>query len=127
MNKAQAFIAMLKQFQFLLIAVGVVLVHLGLDHSVYYKYLEVASGSVVALGTAAWGFWSTIQNFRQAQAVGVQAGINLTVAGKALDSQGDVISRFGADAASTPPKPVTQATAATIVKEFAPAEIPPKS
>ena len=80
--------------------------------------LELGSAAVLFLGPAAWDVWSLIASIRKSKAQGVQAGINLVVAGKAVDSDGAPVSKIDPDA--TPPKPVTLASAAEIVKDFAP-------
>lgn len=121
MNQTQAFVAMLKQAQFLLIAAGAVMVHLGMDHTETYKVVMVASGSMTVVGTAVWGLWSSYQNFRKASAIGVQAGINLVVSGKALAADGTTV--IGINDGTTPPKLVTAATGQEIVKEFGPAKV----
>ena len=118
MNQTQAFMSMLKQAQFLLIAIGAVMVHLGLDHGETYKLVMVASGGGIVAATAAWGLWSSYQNFRKASAVGVQAGINLTVAGKALAADGKTV--VAENDGTTPPLAVTIATASEIIKDFSP-------
>ena len=118
MSQTQAFMSMLKQAQFLLIAVGAVMIHLGLDHGEAYKIITVAAGSGMVVGTAAWGLWSSYQNFRKASAIGVQAGINLTVSGKALAADGHTV--VSENDGTTPPLPVTLASAAQIVSSFGP-------
>lgn len=73
------------------------------------------------LGPLAWGLyanWQKSQQNKVTAAVGVQAGINLTLSGNAVDHDGNPISKFAADA--TPPKIVTVASAAQIVKDYAP-------
>lgn len=111
--------AFLSQLRVVLIILGSLLAEQGMDHTIVYKYLLVASGSVVVLGNALWALWASYSNWRKASAVGVQAGINLTASGQALSEAGEVISQFSS-AAATPPKPVTVATAAEIVANFGP-------
>lgn len=77
------------------------------------------AGSVA--GPMAWGLyvnWQKSQQVQVATAVGVQAGINMTVQGKALAEDGTVVSRIGQD--TTPVKPVTLATSPEIVANFGP-------
>ena len=83
------------------------------------------SGAIVSvLGAAAVMIWGYINGARteaaakQAVAIGVQSGINLTIAGKALANDGSVVSK---NDGSTPPKLVTEKTAADIVANFGPA------
>lgn len=52
------------------------------------------------------------------QAMAVQAGVNLTVSGEAVTTDGEKIVSLGSPSA-IPPKPVTPAAAAEIVKNFA--------
>lgn len=82
--------------------------------------IELAAGAVMIVGPAIWGVYSAVQKYRKVRAVGVQAGINLAVSGRALDANGNMISQFQASDATTPPKPVTLKTAAEIVKSFGP-------
>lgn len=81
--------------------------------------LELGSAAVLFLGPAGWDVWAGVWSIRKSKAVGVQAGINLTISGKTVDSKGDPISSFSPDA--SPPKPVTIASATEIVKDFGPA------
>lgn len=126
-NITASFMAMVKQIQFLLMIAGAVMVHLGMDHGNTYKYVMEASGSIIIVATGAWGFWCSFQNFWKSIAIGAQAGINMTVAGKAVTEDGSVISKFSAEADATPPKLVTQKSGAEIVAQFAPATAPAKS
>lgn len=73
------------------------------------------------LGPLAWGLyvnWQKSQQTKLATAIGVQAGISMTVQGKALDENGAVVSKIGPD--TTPVKLVTLATAPEIVANFGP-------
>jgi len=109
----------------LLLAIGVAMASAGLGSSKAYAYVMVAAGSVSAIGSAAWGVWTAIQRVRQKRqdmAKAVAAGINLVVAGQALTGQGKLIQVANPD--STPPKDVTEKSAAEIVKNFAPTEAP---
>lgn len=81
--------------------------------------IEIWSGLVLVVGPLVWDVWNAVQGLRKAKAVGVQAGINLTASGQAVDSEGNAISRYAPDA--TPPKPVTLESAAEIVKTYGPA------
>jgi len=74
------------------------------------------------LGPLAWGLyvnWQKSQQVKKVAAVGVQAGIALAASGDAIDSAGNPISRFAADA--TPPKQVTLTTAPEIIEKYGPA------
>ena len=65
------------------------------------------------IAVTAWGFFQSKVN----QARAVQAGVNMTVSGNALAADGKTVVE--ANDGSTPPLPVTTATAAQIVKKFA--------
>lgn len=75
--------------------------------------MSVLSGGLVMV----WGWVQSRGNTARA----VQAGINLTVAGKALAADGTTVVTKNNGA--TPPMPVTAATAAQIVKDFAPTQV----
>jgi hypothetical protein len=95
--------------------------HLKLSDPEYAVWLTATLISVlVGVATFVWGWFLTQIN----QAKAVQAGVNLTTSGNALAADGSVITKFQADSGSTPPKPVTVASAQQIVKDFAPATIP---
>lgn len=111
--------AFLTSVRALLLVLGGLLAEHGLEHSTYYSWVMIGAGAVMVVGPAIWGVWSSIVNWHKAAAVGVQAGINLTVSGNAVTDSGQVISR-NASADATPPKMVTVATASEIVKDFAP-------
>lgn len=116
----------LSSIRALLVALGAWMATSGFEHTGAYADVMLASGGVMVVGPAVWGVWVAVQralNGRKAMAVGVAAGINMTVQGKALDSNGAPISAFSA-AADTPPKPVTVASAADIVAAFAPSQAP---
>ena len=117
--------AFLSNVRILLVILGGLMVELGIDHLPEYKWIMIAAGSITVLGNAVWAAWSSFMNWRKAAAVGVAAGINLTVQGKALAADG--VSVVSANDGSTPPLPVTIATAAEIVKEFAPDAYPAKA
>lgn len=111
--------AFLTQLKLFLIVIGTLLAEQGFDHTAVYKWIMVASGSVLIVGNAAWALWASYSNWRKASAVGVAAGINMTVQGKAITDDGHPIAAFSPDAA-TPPKAVTVASAKEIVANFAP-------
>lgn len=111
--------AFLAQVRVVLLLIGGYMAEQGLDHTTTYKWIMFVAGAILVLGNALWALWASFSNFWKASAVGVQAGINLTVAGKALAADGTTL--VSANDGSTPPKPVTVATAAEIVKDFAPA------
>ena len=113
------FNAFLANLRILLVAIGSVMAYEGWEHSAIYSYVMIASGAIMVVGPAAWATWSSFVNWRKASAVGVQAGINLTVSGKALAADGKTV--VSENNGTTPPLAVTLATAAEIVKDFAPA------
>src|ERR1700679_2276991 len=110
--------AFLTQLRVVLIILGSILADQGLDHTVVYRWLMVASGSVIVLGNALWALYSSYTNWRRAAAVGSQATLNMVAANKAIDRNGNPVSQIGPD--TTPFKPVTEATVTEIVKNFAP-------
>jgi len=111
--------AFLSSVRALLLVIGGLLAEHGLEHSTYYSDVMIAAGSIMVVGPAIWGVWSSITNWHKAAAVGAQSGINMVLSGKALAADGKtLITQIGPD--STPVKPVTVATAAEIVKDFAP-------
>jgi len=109
----------LSSIRILLITIGGVMAGAGLSNTSTYKWTMIAGGAVTVLGPAIWGVWSSFVNFRRAQAVGVQAGINMTLQKKALAADGTTIMEL--DGGTTPPKSVTLATSGQIIKDFAPA------
>lgn len=117
--------AFLTSVRALLLVLGGLLAEHGLEHSTAYSYVMIGAGSIMVIGPAIWGVWSSFANWRKASAVGVQAGINLTVSGKALASDGKTV--VSENNGTTPPLAVTVATAAEIVKDFAPSTPPAKS
>lgn len=105
---------LLSAVRYLLMFAGGVLAAKG-----YIKNADV-DGLVTAILIVAPPVWAWFDNQIKARrvAVGVQAGINMTVAGNALAADGvTVVSR---NDGSTPPLPVTQATASQIVADFGP-------
>jgi hypothetical protein len=74
-----------------------------------------AAFSILA-GIAATAYGWVLAKVNQAKAV--QAGVNLSVSGQAVTTDGEKITSLGSPDAS-PPKPVTTASAAEIVKQFA--------
>lgn len=112
------FNAFLTQLKLFLIVIGTLLAEQGLDHTTAYKWIMLASGSVIVIGNAGWALWSSYSNWRKAAAVGAQATLNMMASGKAVDQEGNFISKFSPDA--VPPKPITVASATEIVKNFAP-------
>lgn len=92
-----------------------------------YTTVTIAAGLVTTIGPAAWGVYAAFTNARRARrarAVAVQAGVNLVTSGAALSDDGRLLSVTHPTGSSTPPKPVTEATAAQIVRNFAPTETP---
>lgn len=110
--------ALLSSLRALLITIGGVMAAKGLENTGAYFWVMTAAGSTMVVGPAIWGVWSAFSNWRKASAVGVQAGVNMTVAGKALATDG--VTVVTSNDGSTPPLQVTLATAAQIVKDFAP-------
>lgn len=103
----------------LCIAAGAAMVALNLGDTHTYKIVMQVAGSIMVVGPILWAVVEKLVTFGRALAAAVQAGIDLTLSGKAVDSQGEPISRFSPDA--TPPKQVTVASATEIIKDFAPA------
>lgn len=118
-------VAFLASVRIFCTVLGTLMAKEGWDHNGFYHAIMFTAGSVMALGCGAYGVYATFRNMWRALAVGTQAGINLAVSGKAVDSHGNVIEKF-TDPDSTPPKPVTVETAKEIVKDFAPSA-PPKA
>lgn len=99
---------------------GTLLAAQGLASSGAYFWLELVGGSVMVVGPAIYDVVAHALALYKAQAVGVQAGINLTVSGRALAADGKTV--VAENDGATPPKQVTLATAAEIVKDFPPAQ-----
>lgn len=116
--------ATLSAIRALLMVLGTMLAGKGLTDTAAYFWIETIAGSIMVLGPAIWGVYSSIANWRKAAAMGSQATLNMVAAGKAVDQHGAPISQFSPDA--TPPKAVTVASAAAIVRDFAPGT-PPKA
>lgn len=110
--------ASLAALRSLLIAVGAVLLALHWDHSDAYKWIIEASAATMIVGPLIWQVYASGVGFYKSMAAAIQAGINLTASGLAVDEAGNVISQF--EAGATPPKPVTVETAKEIVEKFAP-------
>lgn len=90
----------------------------GLASTGAYMWIQLVGGSIMVVGPAIYDVLANLWSLRKAQAVGVQAGINLTVAGAALASDGQTV--VSKNDGTTPPKPVTVETAAQIVRDFGP-------
>ena len=104
----------------LLIALGSALAAKGLENTGAYFWIMTGAGSIMVVGPAAWGVIIAIRRVNWAkllQAVGVQAGINLTTSGNAISASGEIISR---NDGGTPPKQVTLTTAPEIIQKYAP-------
>jgi hypothetical protein len=112
------FNAVLTQVQALLICVGTVMAKAGFENTSSYKWVMLGSGSIVAVGSALWGVYNALVNLRRARAVGVQASLNMVQAGKALTSDGQIVTQIGPD--TTPFKPATLQTSDQIVADFGP-------
>lgn len=104
----------------LLIAVGAAMVTLNLGDTHAYALVMQASGLVMVAGPVLWAIFEKLVTLKKMIAAAVQAGINMTVQGKAVSENGQVISKFSADAQDTPPKAVTIESAKDIVANFAP-------
>lgn len=102
----------------LLIAVGAVMVSLNLNDTHAYGLVMQASGLVLVVGPLLWAVFEKLVTLKKTLAAAVQAGIELVRSGNAVDSEGTPISRFSPEA--PPPKPVTVASAAEIIKDYAP-------
>ena len=102
----------------LCIAIGAAMLALNFGDTHAYTIVMQIAGSIMIVGPIIWGIVEKLVVFGKALAVAVQAGINLTLSGQTVDTEGHPISKFTADA--TPPKQVTVASAAEIVKDFAP-------
>lgn len=111
-------IAVFAALRGVLIALGTLLVALNLGETQVYVMVIKASGLVMVVGPIAWAVFEKLVTLKKSLAAAVQAGINLTISGKAVDHDGAPISKFAADA--TPPQPVTVASSTEIIKEFAP-------
>ena len=83
-----------------------------------YHDAEMTASAILIIGPAIWGIYAAVSNLFKAHAVGVQAGINLTVSGNALASDGKTV--VAENNGATPPKPVTYATAQEIIANFGP-------
>lgn len=116
--------AMFSSLRNLLMVASGILATLGLTASPAYKWLMIGAGAVGVVGPAIWDFAATIKALLTAQAVGAQAGIKMTLAGKAEDKNGNMIPLDQATASATPPKDVTLASAPAIVKNYGPTEAP---
>jgi len=100
------------------IAVGAGMMALNYGDTHAYSVVMQVAGSIMVVGPILWGIFEKLVVFGRALAVAVQAGINLTLSGRTVDDAGHPISQFSPGA--TPPKQVTVASAAEIVKDFAP-------
>ena len=110
-----AFFAALRS---VLIAVGAVMTYLNLGHTEVYGVIMQAAGCIMVLGPLCWAVFDKLVTLRKTFAAAVQAGIDLVLSGNAVDHEGKPISSLNPDA--TPSKPVTVASAAEIIKEYAP-------
>lgn len=104
----------------LLKLIGAWMIANGFGDGPAYRDIMLASGAVLIIGPGIGDVVVAIANMRRARAQGVSAGVEMTVRGAAEDADGNPISAVIADANSTPPKPVTLASADKIVKDFGP-------
>lgn len=105
-----------------IIAVGGGLVSYGLASK---STVTIAASLAPTIAASLWGLYVAFERARQkqqAQAVGVAAGINLVMAGKAVTDSGKLL--LVSAPGSTPPKAVTLQSADQIVKDFAPVIAP---
>ncbi|HEY1806083.1 MAG TPA: hypothetical protein VGG45_16535 [Terracidiphilus sp.] len=94
-----------------LIVIGTVMAGNGLATSGAYKWVEIVAGSIMVVGPAAWGVYNAFANYiasRKKTTAAVNATLHLATAG------GVLVDRAGE------PIPATDATAAQIVKSYAP-------
>jgi hypothetical protein len=105
-----------------LIAVGAAMVSLNMGQTHYYGLVMQASGLVMVVGPLLWAVFEKLVTLKKTLAAAVQAGIDLVMSGEAVDKEGKPISSLDPDAA--PPRQVTVASAAQIIKDLAP---PPSS
>jgi hypothetical protein len=117
-QSAASFNALLSSVRSFLLIAGSLLAANGLASSGLYFWVQLVAGSVVGIGSAAWGVYAAFMNWRRANAVGVAAGINLTVSGKALAADGKTV--VSENNGATPPLDVTIATAQEITAKFGP-------
>lgn len=109
-------------------AVGAAMVLLGWNtqYANIYHDVEVFGGVAMILIPVAFDVvaagWVTLKSL----AIGAQAGINMTLAGQALDKHDNPIPLDQAGASATPPKPVTMAKGLEIAQNFGPtaSEVP---
>lgn len=101
-----------------LIAVGAVMAYLNLGGTHAYSLVMTIAGGCMVGGPMLWGVFEKLVTLKKTLAAAVQAGIELVRSGNAVDEAGDPISKFAPGA--SPPKPVTVASAAEIIKEYAP-------
>lgn len=114
----------------LLVTIGGILAGEGLANTGAYKWIMIAAGAIGVVGPAIWGVWVAITaaaRKRADVAKAVQAGVNLVVSGQALSVDGKTITAIGEHPDTVPPMPVTEKTAAEIVKNFAPSDAPKAS
>lgn len=120
LNMPPAVNAFLTALRYFLVAIGGMLLVLHKDGTTAYHIVIEAAAATMIIGPAAWGIWVAAVGVYKSFAAAVQAGINMTASGQAIDAQGDVISKFE-NSATTPPKAVTMESAKAIVSSFAPA------
>ena len=108
----------LSSIRIFLITIGGVMAGNGMENTGAYHWIMLIAGSIMVVGPAAWGVWSSFVNFRRARAVGVQAGINLVVSGQAVTPDGSVVTQLGPG--TTPMKDVTLATSDQIIAKLGP-------
>lgn len=114
------FNGLLSAIRALLIAIGALMIGLRYGDTTAYKWVIEAAGATLVVGPMIWGVWSAGVQVYRAIAAGVQAGISMTVQGKAVTTDGAVINQFVATEDATPPKPVTVESAKRIVADFGP-------
>lgn len=111
--------ALLSAIRTLLVTLGTGLVSAGVltKESPVYFWIMTASGLVLVVGPAAWGVWVAVQHVmavKAAATAGVNAGINLVVAGHALNTDGTTIAASPA----SKPLPASNESAQSIIHDF---------
>ena len=84
----------LSSVRILLITIGGVMAGDGLQNTTAYHWVMIIAGSIMVVGPAAWGVYSSFVNFRRARAVGVHAQVRAEIAHRS-PSEGRVPRRGG--------------------------------
>lgn len=104
-------------------AIGAVMLMYGLNktYASFYFWLGVVGGGFTIVVPVILDSIMIVREIVRGQAVGVQAGINLVLAGEAKTTTGNKITEIGLIGAP-PPLPVTLQSAQQIVKDCGPVE-----